>query len=54
MKRYRNTALNTDSNFKDPEKLILKKKRRDFDDEFADEQDVIEVTEDESESEDQD
>jgi len=36
MKRYRNTALNTDANFKDPEKLILKKKRRDFDDDLAD------------------
>ncbi|WP_051142129.1 DNA-directed RNA polymerase subunit beta' [Butyrivibrio sp. XPD2006] len=32
MKRYRSTALNTDANFKDPEKLILKKRRRDFDD----------------------
>ena len=39
MKRYRNTALNTDANFKDPEKLILKKKRRDFDDELADDTD---------------
>jgi DNA-directed RNA polymerase subunit beta' len=36
MKRYRNTALNTDANFKDPEKLILKKKNRDFDDDFED------------------
>ena len=36
MKRYRNTTLNTDANFKDPEKLILKKKRRDFDDEIVD------------------
>ncbi len=33
MKRYRNTALNTDANFKDPEKLILKK-RLDDDDEI--------------------
>ncbi|WP_091819974.1 DNA-directed RNA polymerase subunit beta' [Butyrivibrio sp. ob235] len=33
MKRYRNTALNTDANFKDPEKLILKK-RFDDDDEI--------------------
>ena len=40
MKRYRNTALNTDANFKDPEKLILKKKRRDFDDDLADGADI--------------
>ena len=33
MKRYRNTPLNTDANFADSEKLILKKKKRDFDDE---------------------
>ncbi len=36
MKRYRSTSLNTDANFKDPEKLILKKRRRDFDDDFFD------------------
>ena len=35
MKRYRNTALNTDANFKDPEKLILKKRAND-DDDFID------------------
>ena len=39
MKRYRNTTLNTDANFKDPEKLILKK-RRNFDD-FED--DIVDV-----------
>ena len=33
MKRYRNTPLNTDANFADSEKLILKKKKRDLDDE---------------------
>ncbi|WP_092336560.1 DNA-directed RNA polymerase subunit beta' [Butyrivibrio sp. M55] len=33
MKRYRNTPLNTDANFADAEKLILKKKKRDLDDE---------------------
>ncbi|MBR1670173.1 MAG: DNA-directed RNA polymerase subunit beta' [Butyrivibrio sp.] len=33
MKRYRSTALNTDANFKDPDKLILKRRGRDFDDE---------------------
>jgi DNA-directed RNA polymerase subunit beta' len=47
MKRYRNTTLNTDANFKDPEKLILKKRRRDFDDEFIDDiddNDDIELT----------
>ena len=43
MKRYRNTALNTDANFKDPEKLILKKRRRDFDDEFITEDDDIDL-----------
>ncbi len=36
MKRYRSTSLNTDANFKDPEKLILKKRRRDYDDDFYD------------------
>ncbi len=36
MKRYRSTSLNTDANFKDPDKLILKKRRRDFDDDFFD------------------
>ena len=35
MKRYRNTALNTDANFKDPEKLILKKRLDDDDDIIA-------------------
>ena len=44
MKRYRNTALNTDANFKDPEKLILKKKKKDFDDEF---EDAIDIEDDE-------
>ena len=52
MKRYRNTTLNTDVHFKDPEKLILKKRRRDFDDEFIDvaddvEDDELTVTDDE-------
>ncbi|WP_051204450.1 DNA-directed RNA polymerase subunit beta' [Butyrivibrio sp. VCD2006] len=36
MKRYRNTALNTDANFKDPEKLILKKRFDDDDDIITD------------------
>ncbi len=40
MKRYRNTALNTDANFKDPEKLILKKRAYDDDDEFIDADDT--------------
>ena len=54
MKRYRSTALNTDANFKDPEKLILKKKRRDFDDDkpididdFAGDDEEIEVDDEE-------
>jgi len=46
MKRYRNTALNTDANFKDPEKLILKKRRRDFDDDFEDNTEVTVAEED--------
>ena len=41
MKRYRNTALNTDANFKDPEKLILKRKIDD-DEEFIDSVDDVE------------
>ncbi len=45
MKRYRNTALNTDANFKDPEKLILKKRAIDDDDVFVEEiDDTEEVT----------
>ncbi len=51
MKRYRNTPLNTDANFSDPEKLILKKKKRDLGDEvIVDEDDFdeeVSVSEDE-------
>ncbi|MDC7293086.1 DNA-directed RNA polymerase subunit beta' [Butyrivibrio sp. DSM 10294] len=46
MKRYRNTALNTDANFKDPDKLILKK-RRNFDDDFISEDEDIDLVDDE-------
>ena len=46
MKRYRSTALNTDANFKDPEKLILKKRRRDFDDERLETAKVIDAEDD--------
>ena len=49
MKRYRSTALNTDANFKDPEKLILKKRRRDFDDEMPVMKDDIEIEDDSDE-----
>ena len=42
MKRYRNTALNTDANFKDPEKLILKKRNADDDDDLVDVIDDVE------------
>ena len=50
MKRYRNTPLNTDANFADAEKLILKKKKRDLSDEVivdeADFDEEVTVTED--------
>jgi len=49
MKRYRSTALNTDANFKDPEKLILKKRRRDFDDEVASVKEDIDIEDDNDE-----
>ncbi|MCR4762805.1 MAG: DNA-directed RNA polymerase subunit beta' [Lachnospiraceae bacterium] len=43
MKRYRGTALNTDENFRDPEKLILKKQPqsqiRPYDEEYEDAED---------------
>jgi DNA-directed RNA polymerase subunit beta' len=51
MKRYRSTALNTDANFKDPEKLILKKRRRDFDDEVASVKEDIDIEDDNDEVE---
>jgi DNA-directed RNA polymerase subunit beta' len=46
MKRYRSTSLNTDANFKDPEKLILKKRRRDFDDDRIETAKVVDVEDD--------
>jgi DNA-directed RNA polymerase subunit beta' len=46
MKRYRSTALNTDANFKDPEKLILKKRRRDFDDDRLEGAKVVDADDD--------
>ncbi|MCR5156403.1 MAG: DNA-directed RNA polymerase subunit beta' [Butyrivibrio sp.] len=46
MKRYRTTALNTDANFKDPEKLILKKRRNDYDDEMIDDNTTIDLEDD--------
>ena len=52
MKRYRSTSLNTDANFKDPEKLILKKRRRDFDDDMED-VDIVDVEDDEIEVDDE-
>ncbi|RKM60678.1 DNA-directed RNA polymerase subunit beta' [Butyrivibrio sp. CB08] len=54
MKRYRSTALNTDANFKDPEKLILKKRRRDFEDEMAVIKDDIDIEDDSDEVETED
>ncbi len=51
MKRYRNTALNTDANFEDAEKLILKKKKKDIEKEVVDEDinvdDEVSVSDDE-------
>jgi DNA-directed RNA polymerase subunit beta' len=48
MKNYRNTALNTDANFKDPEKLILKKTNYDDDfEDLSDEIDEVVVSDDE-------
>ena len=52
MKRYRNTALNTDANFEDPEKLILKKKKREPEKEVILEED-IDIDEEVSVSEDE-
>jgi DNA-directed RNA polymerase subunit beta' len=53
MKRYRSTALNTDANFKDPEKLILKKRRRDFDDDRFEDSKIIDLDDDAEEPEDE-
>jgi DNA-directed RNA polymerase subunit beta' len=50
MKRYRSTALNTDANFKDPEKLILKKRGKDFDDDNYDDSKLIELEGDSDET----
>ena len=52
MKRYRNTALNTDANFEDAEKLILKKKKKDIEkDEII--EDDIEIDDEVSVSDDE-
>ncbi|RKM56694.1 DNA-directed RNA polymerase subunit beta' [Butyrivibrio sp. X503] len=40
MKRYRNTALNTDANFEDAEKLILKKKKKEVEQEAVAEEEI--------------
>ena len=48
MKRYRTTALNTDSNFKDPEKLILRK-MNDDDLNFENSRDIFAGNDDEEE-----
>ncbi|RKM60986.1 MULTISPECIES: DNA-directed RNA polymerase subunit beta' [unclassified Butyrivibrio] len=52
MKRYRNTALNTDANFEDAEKLILKKKKKDIEKEEIIE-DEIEIDDEVSVSDDE-
>ena len=52
MKRYRGTALSTDENFKDPEKLILKKQPPQFIKPYADNEPVYEDDDDAEDIED--